>query len=161
MDDATFENGCMHFLKGTQRTTVPILRTATELPGNPPEVAKLIAGQGRFALAKIVLDLEITPEMIVPMPLKAGQCVIFSERCIHGSPPNNSPNRRFGFVFRTIKPNVQVYRDEKVHSVGYLKQQYDLKNWGCALIRGEDKYHLNKLAQQPTKEREFVGASGD
>lgn len=158
IDDATFENGCMHFLKGTHRKIVPILRTATEMKGNPPEIAKVIAGQGRFAHAKIFLDLDITPDMIVPMPLKAGQCVIFMERCIHGSPPNISNNRRFGFVFRTVKTNVRVYREETIHEVGYLKERYDLKNWGCALLRGEDKYHLNRMIQPPTPDREFVGA---
>ena len=158
VDDADFENGCMHFLKGTQRTTVPILRTAKELPGNPPEIAKIIAGEGRFALARLILDLKMTPEMIVPMPLKAGQCVIFTERCIHGSPPNISKNRRFGFVFRTIKTNVKVYRDEKKHDVRVLRESYDLTNWGCALLRGQDKYHLNKMIEPPTAEHEFVDA---
>jgi hypothetical protein len=118
--------------------------------GNPPEVAKVIGGTGKFAKANVTLEVPITEDMIVPMPLKSGQCVIFTERCIHGSPPNTSDKRRFGFVFRTIKPDTVVYRDEKVHGVSYLNESYDLKNWGCALLRGEDKFKLNHMITPPT-----------
>jgi non-haem Fe2+, alpha-ketoglutarate-dependent halogenase len=150
IDDAYFDNGCMHFLKGTHRKMWTMFRGGNGFIGNPPEVAKVIGGQGRFAKASgVTLEVPITQDMIVPMPLKSGQCVIFTERCIHGSPPNVSQNRRFGFVFRTIKTDVQVYRGETVHEVTYLREKYDLANWGCALLRGEDKYHLNRMIEPP------------
>jgi non-heme Fe2+,alpha-ketoglutarate-dependent halogenase len=151
IDDAYFENGCMHFLKGTHRKMWSMRKGGNGFIGNPPELAKIIGGQGRFAKASgLTLEVPITEEMIAPMPLKSGQAVIFTERCIHGSPPNNSPNRRFGFVFRTIRTDVQVYRGESIHEVTYLRERYDLQKWGCALLRGEDKYHLNRMIQPPT-----------
>jgi chlorinating enzyme len=153
IDDADFENGCMHFLKGTQRKMWTMRMGGTGFIGDPPEVAKVIGGQGRFAKASVTLEVPIQPETIVPMPLKSGQCVIFTERCIHGSPPNNSDRRRFGFVFRTIKTNVKVYRDETSHKVAYLNESYDLQNWGCAQLRGEDKFHLNRMIQPPTMQK--------
>jgi len=159
IDDAYPENGCMYFLKGTQRKVWTYSPHPQGLPAGTPEIAKRIAGNGQFGEASgALLDIDITEDMIVPMPLKSGQAVIFTERCVHGSPPNTSPNRRFGFVFRTIKPDVTVYRDEEVHAVGYMHESYDLANWGCALLRGEDKYGLNKLIQPPSYDREYVGA---
>jgi non-haem Fe2+, alpha-ketoglutarate-dependent halogenase len=154
VDDAYFENGCMHFLKGTQRKMWSMRKGGSGFIGNPPELAKLIGGQGRFAKASgLTLEVPITQDMIAAMPLKSGQAVIFTERCIHGSPPNNSPNRRFGFVFRAIKTDVQVYRQETVHEVTYLKETYDLDKWGCALLRGEDKYHLNRMIEPPVYDK--------
>ncbi len=151
IDDAFFGNGCMHFLKGTHRKMWTMTKGGNGYIGNPPEVAKVIGGIGRFAKASgVTLEVPITEDMIVPMPLKSGQCVIFTERCIHGSPPNVSDKRRFGFVFRTIRTDVQVYREEKIHEVTYLRETYDLKNWGCALLRGEDKHHLNRMITPPT-----------
>ena len=52
--------------------------------------------------------------------------------------------------FRTIRTDVQVYRGESIHEVTYLRERYDLQKWGCALLRGEDKYHLNRMIQPPT-----------
>jgi non-heme Fe2+,alpha-ketoglutarate-dependent halogenase len=161
IDDAYFENGCMHFLKGTHRKMWSMHKGGSGFIGNPPELAKIIGGEGRFAKASgLTLEVPITEDMIASMPLKSGQAVIFTERCIHGSPPNNSPNRRFGFVFRTIKTNVQVYREESIHEVTYLREKYNLENWGCALLRGEDKYHLNRMIQPPTYQQpELVATS--
>lgn len=163
IDDAFFGNGCMHFLKGTHRKMWTMTKGGEGLVGNPPEVAKTIAGLGRFAKSQgLTLEVPITQDMIVPMPLKSGQCVIFTERCIHGSPPNTSDKRRFGFVFRTIKPDTQVYRAEKIHEVTYLRETYNLENWGCAVLRGEDKFHLNHVITPPVyAEKEVAQATGD
>jgi len=159
IDDAFFGNGCMHFLKGTHRKMWTMVNGGSGYIGNPPEVAKLIGGIGRFAKSSgLTLEVNITEDMIVPMPLKSGQCVIFTERCIHGSPPNTSDTRRFGFVFRTIKPDVQVYRGENIHEVGYLNETYNLQNWGCALLRGEDRFHLNRMITPPTYDEKSVAA---
>jgi hypothetical protein len=64
-------------------------------------------------------------------------------------------------VFRTIRTDVQVYREESIHEVTYLQEKYNLNNWGCALLRGEDKHHLNRMIQPPTYQQpELVAASG-
>jgi non-haem Fe2+, alpha-ketoglutarate-dependent halogenase len=158
IDDAFPGNGCMHFLKGTNRKIFTMFKGGKGFVGNPPELAKQIGGYGRFAkLGGVTLECPITEDMIVPMPLKAGQCVLFTERCIHGSPPNTSDKRRFGLTCRVIKPSTQAYRDEKVHAVTYLNETFDLKNWGCAVLRGEDKYHLNPLVKPPVHTEKAIG----
>jgi len=146
IDDADYGNGCMHFVKGSQRRvwTLKLNSSGEGFTNNPSELARVIAGKGRFALGTFSLDTPINDQNIVPMPLKAGQCVI-----VHGSPPNTSDRRRFGFVFRTIRTDVQVYREEATHNVSYLSEEYDLANWGCALLRGEDKNHHNRMLPAP------------
>lgn len=131
-DDVDLENGCMQFLKGTHRK-VHVMR----IGGKDAE---------GFAKAKVKLELDITKDMIVDMPMKAGQFIIFSERCIHGSPPNTSKDRRrWGMAFRTIMPTVKVYDDDTMHHVVYLDEQFSLDNWGAVVLRGEDTHHLNKV----------------
>lgn len=150
IDDADFDNGCMHFIRGTHRRIWPASRNEKGYYGNPPELYKQVAGAGQFAKSLgIAIEVPIKEEDMIAVPLKAGQCVIFSERCIHGSPPNRSNRRRFGFVFRTIQTDVQVYRGETDHQVNYMKENYELKNWGCALLRGEDTFKLNKMVKPP------------
>jgi non-heme Fe2+,alpha-ketoglutarate-dependent halogenase len=159
IDDADFENGCMHFVRGTHRKIWPAAKSPKGYYGNPPELYKQVAGAGQFAKSMgIAIEVDVKEEDMICVPLKSGQCVIFTERCIHGSPPNKSNRRRFGFVFRTIQTNVHVYRGETDHSVTYLKENYQLDNWGCALLRGEDKYHLNKMITPPAYGKEKVVA---
>lgn len=148
VDDSFVENGCMHFLRGTHRKMNTLTRGRGPDQSQWPEIARRISGEGRFVAATdIKLEVDITPEMIVPMPLSAGQCIIFTERCIHGSPPNVSAQRRFGFVYRVCTPDVCVYRGETEHAINsYFKDKFQLKNWGCVMIRGTDTFGRNQMA---------------
>ena len=129
IDNATAENGCMQVLPGTHRSMQTI---------GP--------GTGGFALANFKLDYEIDEDKVVTLECKPGQFIMFTERVIHGSKPNFTNTRRLGIAFRTIVPSVQVYRGETYHTVEYQKGlRYDLSNWGCVQLRGEDRFHLNKI----------------
>jgi len=131
-DDVDLENGCMQFLKGTHRKVHTMRIGGDDAEG--------------FAKAKVKLELDIRDDMIVDMPMKAGQFIIFSERCIHGSPPNTSKDRRrWGMAFRAIKPSVKVYDDSTMHQVMYLDEQFSLENWGAVVLRGEDTVGLNRI----------------
>jgi non-haem Fe2+, alpha-ketoglutarate-dependent halogenase len=156
IDDAYLENGCLHFLKGTHRKMWTMLRGSKGYIGNPPEAAKIVAGKGRFVNGGLTAEIPITDEMIVPMPLKSGQCVLFTERCMHGSPPNISRDRRFGFAFRAIPPDVAAYPGQAFHKVAYFNTKYDLSKWGCMLLRGQDRYHRNRMIFPPTHRKEVL-----
>src|SRR5262249_40206561 len=107
-----------------------------------------IGGEGAegFAQARVKLEVDITPENTVTMEMKAGQFIIFSERCIHGSPPNRSKDRRrWGMAFRTIKPSVQVYDEDRRHRVFYLEENFARENWGAVVLRGQDTEGINKI----------------
>jgi non-heme Fe2+,alpha-ketoglutarate-dependent halogenase len=131
-DDVDLDNGCMQFLKGTHRRIHTMKLGGEDAEG--------------FAKARVRLEVDITPENTVTMEMKAGQFIIFSERCIHGSPPNSSKDRRrWGMAFRTIKPSVKVYDDDLRHRVFYLEENFSLENWGAVVLRGQDTEGLNKI----------------
>jgi len=149
VDDAKLDNGCMQFARGTHDQ----IRTIT------------LGGDPTFFGARYQMDFEPKPEQIVTMELKAGQFVIFSERCVHGSPGNRSNRRRLGLNFRTILPSTRVYRGQESYYAVTLKDTWKLDKWGVYVLRGEDKYHVNKVfaghpasttAQKPTTDA--VGA---
>ena len=131
-DDVDLENGCMQFLKGTHRKIHTMKIGSNDAEG--------------FARARVKLEADTSPEHVVSMPMKARQFVIFSERCIHGSPPNRSADRRrWGMAFRAILPSVKVYDEELLHRVFYLEEEFSLENWGAVVLRGEDPLGLNRL----------------
>jgi non-heme Fe2+,alpha-ketoglutarate-dependent halogenase len=71
--------------------------------------------------------------------------VIFTERLIHGSEPNRSTNSRMSFVFRFVKPDCRVYRDETSHMVMTMKKRFPLDRWSAVLVHGEDRHGHNKI----------------
>lgn len=134
-DDVDLANGCMQFLPGTQRRIY-----VTQLGGGDSE---------SFAKAKVKLDIEVTPEKTVTMEMEAGEFIIFTERCVHGSPPNSTKDRRrWGMAFRTIVPDCHVYGDNVTkHNVRYLEQEFDLAKWGCVVLRGQDTAGINRVRE--------------
>ena len=131
-DDVDLENGCMQFAPGTQRDVYPIRFGGAD-------------GES-FGKSTIKLEFPLKPEEVVNMEMKAGQFVIFTERCIHGSPPNRSKDRRrWGMAFRNVKPDTLVYgEDETVHRVNYLEQNFKLDKWGVVEFRGHDTAKINR-----------------
>lgn len=128
VDDANMGNGCMQFI-----------------PGTHDEICKVrLQTDNQFYKAKFEMDREINPDDAVAMPLKPGQFVVFSERCIHGNPGNRSENRRMGINFRAITTSTSVYSGQDKHYATHLDTSWDLKNWGVVTLRGEDKHQLSK-----------------
>lgn len=130
-DDVDLANGCMQFVRGTYRSIGTI-----RLGGR---------GAESFAKSAIKLEYPIDPKDVVTMEMKAGQFIIFTERTIHGSPPNHSDRRRWGMAFRTILPEVLCYGDVITHNVAYLGEEYDLSNWGALVLRGRDTAGINRI----------------
>ena len=102
-----------HYLGENHLHLLRMLPVAERFPDRPPLTdderawllpkyiqAQTAAGAARDKerrekeVAKIKLDYDIGPNDAVGMTMKAGQFVIFTERVIHGSPPNRSPDRR-------------------------------------------------------------------
>jgi non-heme Fe2+,alpha-ketoglutarate-dependent halogenase len=135
-DDVDLENGCMQFAPGTHRNVYPVRIGGEEAEG--------------FAKARVKLVFPLKEDEVVNMEMKAGQFVIFTERCIHGSPPNRSKDRRrWGMAFRNVKPDTLVYgKDETVHRVNYLEQNFKLDKWGVVEFRGHDTAKINRHCPQ-------------
>jgi non-heme Fe2+,alpha-ketoglutarate-dependent halogenase len=139
LDDATRENGCMQ-----------------AYPGSHKEIRTIrFGGNEGFYKVNFTLEFESRPEDAVSLEVPAGHFILFSERVIHGSGPNTSTKRRMAVNFRLIPPNVRVYPDQRTHRAMHMGQVYSLDRWSLLLLRGEDRYELNKtkrLHRQPVTE---------
>ncbi|MEW4487653.1 phytanoyl-CoA dioxygenase family protein [Thalassoglobus sp. JC818] len=136
VDDSTYENGCIEFLKGSHEK----VRTIK------------FGGQDGFYEANFTLEHDYPSDRIVKLPVKSGQFIIFTERCIHGSGPNTTDRHRLAFNMRVIPSNVPVYTDKEKYRSVYNGGKYSLKNWGVSVLRGEDKYQLSRTRQPQTVE---------
>lgn len=75
-------------------------------------------------------DLKKSPDLpppplvgdITKVALRPGECVFFDGRCLHGSPPNKSKNRRAGLVVRFI-PEGYVFGSKDVQPLSNLQRK--------------------------------------
>jgi phytanoyl-CoA hydroxylase len=101
--DATFENGCLHIMPRTHRRRL-LSHHAEQLTGT----------------AYTELDDEhVAPQAntAVALPLAAGGAILFNDRCIHMSTPNNSTHVRWSVDLR-YQPTDQDPMPQ--HGAGFL-----------------------------------------
>ena len=128
VDDATYENGCLDFVRGSHSS----IRTIK------------FGGEEGFYNAAYSLEYDRDPSKVVRVPCKSGQFIIFMERCIHGSQANTTDRHRLAFNLRAIPTNVAVYPGVKKYRSVYNGGKYHLDNWGVVQLRGEDRYMLSR-----------------
>ncbi|MCH2595140.1 MAG: phytanoyl-CoA dioxygenase family protein [Pirellulales bacterium] len=130
VDDATHENGCLQFVRGSHDQ----IRTVK------------FGGEEGFYNAQFSLEFDRDPDRIVSLPVRSGQFIIFAERCIHGSPPNTTDRHRLAFNARVVPTHVPVYTGKEKYRSVYNGGKYYLNNWGVAVLRGKDQYQLSRTA---------------
>lgn len=87
LEDATLENGCMHFIPGGHRQ--PLKQRNFRI--------------GEYQLKTEVLDADPWPEHLkVPAEAKAGTLVVFDGRAPHLSGPNTSDTSRHAYTLHVI-----------------------------------------------------------
>lgn len=98
-----------------------------------------------YDYSELQLDKDWDPNKhnIVDMEMKAGQFVIFLAKCIHGSYPNTSSEKRRGLASRYVSPSVRVY--ENIKSLTGFGDSISLDYHGSVLVSGEDKYGHNRI----------------
>lgn len=131
VDDATPENGCLQFVPGSHDR----IRTIK------------FGGEEGFYNARFSLEFDRETAPTATVPAKAGQFIIFTERCIHGSPPNTTDRHRLAFNLRVIPTSVPVYTNKEKYRSVYNGGKYYLNNWGVAVLRGEDRFQLSRPAK--------------
>jgi chlorinating enzyme len=99
-----------------------------------------------YDYSTLKLDPDWSPEdnEIAHLEMKAGEFVIFTARCVHGSNPNTSRRQRMGFSIRVVPTHVRVYHE--MTEFDEFGHHFDLARHGCVLIAGEDHHHLNRMA---------------
>lgn len=107
---ATAENGCMQFLRGSHRGSLPHRDTYAEHN-------MLTRGQA--------IEGSIDASKVAEVLLEPGQASIHHGWMAHASAPNRSDQRRVGLVIRYMAP--------------HLRQTLAERDYGI-LVRGEDRY---------------------
>lgn len=146
IDEANLDNGCVQIVPKTHKKLAPKAKTDDQIRGDG-EYGVYQSGffgydQGR--------EFSFDPATIVSMECKPGEFFIFTQRVIHGSPPNNTDQRRLAINFRAVQTNTKVYHhflgDDKIEHYGHV---FNLTKWGCVLIHGADSFGYNKMAVRP------------
>lgn len=147
--DATKENGCMKFLPGSHKFRY-YDESKKPLTGRDTNYKSIEADTQffgyNFADFKVDPYWEPNEAEALAMEMQAGECVIFTARCVHASFPNITRRlTRFAITARYVPSFVRVYPDQdRLNAHGTT---FDLKQHGCVLVSGEDKYKHNRIRQ--------------
>ncbi|MBK6313572.1 MAG: phytanoyl-CoA dioxygenase family protein [Blastocatellia bacterium] len=131
LDDATIENGCVELIAGShlEGRLETVKDAGTEgIFGRNYRLARPIGGD----------------DVMAKMTIKAGQFFLFSNLTVHGSGPNNSELTRLGIGARFTSTDVRVYPGVSIDGQGM-----SLDNYGCVLVRGENRFEHNRMRVPP------------
>lgn len=88
LDDATLENGCMHYQPGSHRLG---LLAHKHVPGTPH-----------------MIPIGFDMEKVVPVPIKAGGIIFHHSLSLHFSPANHTPNWRRAFAYHIVRTDAVI-----------------------------------------------------
>jgi non-heme Fe2+,alpha-ketoglutarate-dependent halogenase len=161
--DTDEANGCMKFLPGSHKRLYYDERKQAAA-GREGEYRSIEARSSFFGYE--FEDFKIDPDWIPDeqaarsMEMRAGECVIFSARCVHASHPNTTERTlRFACTARYTPAHVRVYPGwTHFHAHG---GDFDLSDYGCVLVSGRDTYGHNRIRQTDNHGMPFpyVGAA--
>ena len=86
------------------------------------------------------------PEKANPVDLEmdAGEAVIFTASCVHGSLPNTTErDTRFAITSRYVPTHVRVYPDMTEYNAH--GETFDLSTYSTVLVSGENAYDFNEI----------------
>ena len=85
-------------------------------------------------------------EKVLDMEMKAGECVIFTAKCVHASFPNTSKrSTRFAITSRYTPTHVRVYPHSDVFIAHGGKFNLSASNYGPVLVSGRDAWGHNNI----------------
>jgi len=117
MVDATLENGCLHVWPCTHRTDVLSYHAETYSSTGFTEID----------------DVHLRDLRVVPLPVSAGTAILFNDRCIHMSTPNNSKGVRWSCDLRyqpmDQDPMSEIGAGFLARSRKYPSRVADLDDW--------------------------------
>ena len=126
----TRENGCLKFIRGSLAQGIRWMR---------------LGGDIGFHAVNYYPDYEVDENTVEYVEMKRGQVLIFSERTVHGSDPNQTNGNRLAFNFRVAPTHVEVYPgNKKFHLSSQMGERYDMAKWNAIVVRGEDTTGINK-----------------
>jgi non-haem Fe2+, alpha-ketoglutarate-dependent halogenase len=160
--DSTKETGCLKFMPGSHKHWY-----FDEKKGLSP-AAEVVGGKKtgffgyHYAELKVDPNWEPDESQAVHLEMKAGECVIFTARCMHGSLPNISrTGYRTGFASRYTPTDVRVYPDpddltRPQASFSEHGGEFDLEKFGVVLVSGRDEHKLSKHRSRSLTGFDFI-----
>jgi phytanoyl-CoA hydroxylase len=103
--DATLENGCLHMMPRTHKQRLLSSHAET------------YSGTGFIEIDDKYIAKLLPEKTVVPLPVKKGTVILFNDRCIHKSTPNNSNAVRWSVDLR-YQPTDQDPMPQ--HGAGFL-----------------------------------------
>jgi chlorinating enzyme len=77
--------------------------------------------------------------------MKAGQVLMFTSRCLHGSEPNITKDQtRMGFAIRYVPTDVKVYSKHE-DKYTHFGEVFPLERYATMLVSGQDTFAHNKI----------------
>ncbi len=152
------ETACMKFVKGSQRDWIFDEHLATEAGrGRDYDVAYANTGFFGYNFSDFAVDpdWEPRPEDVVELEMNAGEAVIFTASCVHGSTPNLTQREtRFAIACRYVPTHVRIYPEQQTFSAHGAT--FDLTEYGAVVIAGENKYSHNQIRTTNSHGEEFA-----
>ena len=124
IDDATVENGCLKFMRGSHKDQ----RLRPHRTSDDPN----------FTLHQELLESEYDDDKAVPLELEAGQMSLHDVYLLHGSEANNSGKARRGMTMRFM-PGTSVFDRDKAKQMHHDMGVVDHSHRTIFLMRGEDR----------------------
>ena len=123
VDDATRENGCLRFIRGSHRSG----RLLSHRTNSSPDLT----------LNQELVDSEYDEKEAVDLVLEAGQISLHDVFLAHGSEANNSPHPRRGMTLRYM-PTTSIFDREIARRLADEKGIMDHTQRTLFLMRGGD-----------------------
>ena len=146
LDHATLESGCVHFANGTHKHKFGRLQVPSEEGMFAGVKVHKMVWQGGKQYSE-VFDFDDSQWEVEAVPAKPGQIIIFTERCMHYSPGNNSNQRRLGINARYIHPNVKIY-PHRLKGDFIDENSHNIERHFSILVSGHDDYGINRVRER-------------
>lgn len=109
LSPSTVESGCMDLVAGSHKQPI--------LPHTDTLAANNLLSRGQE------VDVDVRPDDITHVELQPGEMSLHHGKCIHGSGPNTSNDRRIGFAIRYI--NTKALQQSKAREYAMLARGVD------------------------------------
>ncbi|WP_437755424.1 chlorinating enzyme [Sorangium sp. So ce1389] len=146
--DAKRDTACLKVIPRTHRTW--FFDERRNVPYDPSMPMKGTgAGFYGYDFEKLKIDPEWEPDesQAIHFEMQAGQVLMFTSRCLHGSEPNITKDQtRMGFAIRYVPTDVKVYSKHNGQYV-HFGEVFPLDKYAAMLVAGEDTFAHNKITR--------------
>lgn len=141
--DATRETACLKVIPKTHRTWY--FDEKRNVAYNPNDTA----GFYGYDFEKLKIDPQWKPDesQALHIEMRAGEALMFTSRCLHGSEPNRSKDKlRMGLAIRYVPTDVKVYPNH-TGKFTHFGEVFPLDRYAAMLVAGEDNYGHNRITR--------------